>query len=578
MNSGISPADPTLLGAFHSALLHQLGIVLTISLLLVLAFGTVRGWWSGVKPASTPREHNEPAGRSVLRIGFGMLWLFDGILQIQSGMVAALPSQVIAPTAASSPRWVQHLVNDGGTVWSYHPVQAAAAAVWIQVGLGIWLLVATDGWWSRLGGLASVGWGLAVWVLGESFGGIFAPGLSWLTGAPGAVVIYVVAGALIALPDRAWAGARLGRLLLAGIGASWIGMAVLQAWPGRGYWDAHDGTLSAMSKTMSQTSQPHVLSSLISGFSGLNGFAVNLIAVVMLALLGGAFVSGNPRLLRIALPAAAVFCLADWVLVQDLGFLGGLGTDPNSMIPWLLLSWGGYRALVTPAPSRTRQALARIRAGSVAALGALVIVGVGAVPLAAAAASDRNADPIVAESLTGTIPPLDLPAPAFQLDSQNGQPVSLASLRGKVILLTFLDPVCTTDCPIIAQEMKSAGAMLGSQASRVELVAIAANPTYNSQKFLQAFDRQEGLGGVRNWLYLTGPLAELQQVWSHYGVEVVNAPAGQMSAHNDLAVVIDATGHIREEVGADPGPGTQATQSSFAVLLSDAARQLLAGQ
>ena len=56
-----------------------------------------------------------------------------------------------------------------------------------------------------------------------------------------------------------------------------------------------------------------------------------------------------------------------------------------------------------------------------------------------------------------------------------------------------------------------------------------------------------------------------------------NLPAGAMSAHNDLAVVIDRTGHIREEIGADPGPGTASTQSSFSVLLSQYARQALAG-
>jgi hypothetical protein len=61
--------------------------------------------------------------------------------------------------------------------------------VWIQVGIGLWLLVAVRGWWSRGAGLASVAWGLMVWIWGESFGGIFAPGLSWLTGAPGAVLL-----------------------------------------------------------------------------------------------------------------------------------------------------------------------------------------------------------------------------------------------------------------------------------------------------------------------------------------------------------------------------------------------------
>ena len=126
-------------------------------------------------------------------------------------MAVGLPSQVIEPIAASSPRWVQHVVNWAGTTWSYHPMQAGASAVWIQVGIGIWLLVAARGPLSRLAGLASVGWGLVVWVFGESFGGIFAPGLTWLFGAPGAVLIYAVAGALIALPERAWRTRRLGQ-------------------------------------------------------------------------------------------------------------------------------------------------------------------------------------------------------------------------------------------------------------------------------------------------------------------------------------------------------------------------------
>ena len=109
-------------------------------------------------------------------------------------MAVGLPSQVIEPIAASSPRWVQQVVNWAGTNWSYHPMQAGASAVWIQVGIGIWLLVAARGPLSRLAGLASVGWGLVVWVFGESFGGIFAPGLTWLFGAPGAVLLYAWRG------------------------------------------------------------------------------------------------------------------------------------------------------------------------------------------------------------------------------------------------------------------------------------------------------------------------------------------------------------------------------------------------
>ncbi|MGH3255879.1 MAG: SCO family protein [Streptosporangiaceae bacterium] len=638
MNSGLNPADPTLVSAFRSALLHQGAIALLIIALLWLVWATARAWrltapgakaagggagtgaGAGTRPSARGlagwgrRAGGGPAearGRWLLRVGFGAIWILDGILQAQPKMAGGLASQVIEPTAAASPGWVQHLVNWGGISWSFHPIQAGAASVWIQVGIGAWLIVAAHGPWSRFAGLASVGWGLVVWVFGESFGGIFAPGLSWLTGAPGAVLIYVVAGALIALPEDAWRSPRIGRLLLGGIGVFFIGMAVLQAWPGRGYWQGtrhgQPGTLSGMVQQMSATPQPHPLASLVSSFGSFaasNGFAVNLVVVIVLAAMGAVFLTGNPRLVRYAVWFGAVFCLADWVLVQDLGFLGGLGTDPNSMIPWILLFSSGYLAL-TPAPQEAPataavaevaeadvvtgprgglgtwtpkalgSAVATASLRSVAAVGALAVVVIGAAPMAVASVN-RTADPILAQAIEGSTEQVDTPAYGFQLTDQSGQTVTLASLRGKVVLMTFLDPVCTSDCPIIAQEFKETGVLLGSADKDVDLVAIVANPIYRSVEFTQAFDRQEGLSTVPNWLYLSGSVGELGRVWNEYGVAVQDLPAGSMIAHEDLAVVIDRSGHIREELGADPGPGTTSTKSSYSVLLAQYARQALA--
>ncbi len=628
MNSGLSPGDPALVAAFRSALFHQGAIALLLVAFVWLVWATARTWpfaAAGVRPqadgasaAGAAAGTREARGRWLLRIGFGTLWILDGILQAQPKMAAGLPSLVIQPIAASSPAWVRHLVNWGGTAWSYHPVQAGAASVWIQVGLGAWLIVAARGRWSRLAGLASVAWGITVWAFGESFGGIFAPGLSWLTGAPGAVLLYVVAGALIALPEGSWRSPRVGRLLLAGLGTFFIGMAVLQAWPGRGFWQGtaggHPGTLAGMVQSMSTTSQPHFLSALLArfgSFAASDGFAVNLVVVIVLAALGGIFLTGRSRLVRYALWFAIAFCLADWVLVQDLGFLGGVGTDPNSMIPTLLLLTAGYLAL-TPAPQEAlvaEEAPAKVVAGevvgtsgtaggggtagwrrlrpravtgmlatasarSVAAVAALAVIVLGAAPMASAAVN-RTADPILALSIAGGSTNLDLPAPGFRLTDQNGQPVTLASLRGKVVLMTFLDPVCSTDCPIIAQELKQAGVLLGVRDKDVMLVAVVANPTYLSTAFTRAFDRQEGLDAVPNWLYLTGSLSQLSAVWQQYGVTVQNLPAGAMAAHNDLAVVIDRSGVIRQEVGTDPGPATTSTRSSFSVLLSQYAQQAL---
>jgi hypothetical protein len=204
MNSGLNVDDPTVVAAFRSALLHQAIIALAIFAVLSVVWVSVRERRdAGAAGAQgEARRPAEPAGHRVLRIGFGLLWLLDGLLQAQPGMAAGLPSQVIEPAAAGSPLWVQHLINWAGTAWSYHPVQAGAAAVWIQIGIGLWLLLAARGPLSRLAGLAGEGWGLIVWVFGESLGGILAPGLSWLTGGPGAAALYVVAGVLVALPVR----------------------------------------------------------------------------------------------------------------------------------------------------------------------------------------------------------------------------------------------------------------------------------------------------------------------------------------------------------------------------------------
>ena len=69
----------------------------------------------------------------------------------------------------------------------------------------------------------------------------------------------------------------------------------------------------------------------------------------------------------------------------------------------------------------------------------------------AAATVDRSADPIIAQAIAGVPVRMDRPAPDFQLISgESGRPVNLGSLRGKVVLLTFLDPVCV-GCPQIAQ-------------------------------------------------------------------------------------------------------------------------------
>jgi cytochrome oxidase Cu insertion factor (SCO1/SenC/PrrC family) len=577
--------NSTIIHQFHTALGRQAALILVLLVLLFVA-------WNGLRslqyrravaqglPYPTPHAATspEPPARRVLRIGFGALWVIDGLLQLQSAMPLGMATGVLRPAASTSPEWVQHLVGFGVETWTRHPTAAAASAVWIQLGIGTFLLVAPRGRWSRLAGLGSVGWGLVVWVFGEAFGGLFAPGLTVLFGAPGGVLLYVVAGGLLALPERAWVGQRLGRVVVAAGGVFLLVFAVLQAWPGRGFWQggshSRPGTLAGMVSDMAGTSQPHFLSSAVSSFASFDeahGWAVNLFVVVALAVTGLALLSG--RLLYPTVIALVVLGLADWVLIEDFGVWGGVGTDPNSAIPLLLLLVAGYLAIVrapvaveivVPVPVATRrwwEVLDSGYAGRVAAaLGAIVIVLIGTAPMVAASVNSRT-DTSLVEAINGAPQATSQPAPAFHLVDQHGQPVSLADLRGYTVAMTFLDPVCTTDCPVIAQEFKAASQMLGPSA-KVRFVAIAANPQYHSVTALDDFDRQEGMASVSNWLYLTGSSSNLASVLNSYGVAVTNGVAGSMTIHADLAYVIDPAGVTRWILDADPGDSS-AQQSSF---------------
>jgi hypothetical protein len=361
MSGSNNAGSLALVADFRDVLLAEGTVMFLLFVLLAIGWVACREMllararaWLAAQRARCPAE---PAWRRVLRVGIGVLWIIDGLLQAQPAMPAWLPSQVITPAAEGSPGWVQHVVHWGTQIWAGDPVQAAAGSVWIQLGIGIWLVSVSSPRWSRLAGLVSAGWGLVVWVFGEAFGGLLGGNASWLTGAPGAALFYCAAGALLALPVRHWRDPELGRRILQAGGALLIAGAVLQAWPGRGFWQGTlpgaanarvPGPLASAIGSMAQMNQPAPLHDLVGWFAGVvaaHGFAVNLVAVVILAAAGASLLTGRRDIIRPVVGAVIGFCLADWVLVQDFGVFGGLGTDPNSMLPQAVILAAGLLAM-----------------------------------------------------------------------------------------------------------------------------------------------------------------------------------------------------------------------------------------
>lgn len=135
------------------------------------------------------------------------------------------------------------------------------------------------------------------------------------------------------------------------------------------------------------------------------------------------------------------------------------------------------------------------------------------------------------------------PAPDFTLSDQFGHSVTLASLRGREVVLAFIDSRCTTICPYTAQVMYEAKARLdAAAASRVVLVAINANPNATSVAETQAWSIKHGM--LHQWSFLTGSAQALEALYHAYNVPVEVGSNGQ-SIHDPATFIIDAQGRMR---------------------------------
>ncbi|MGH2976902.1 MAG: SCO family protein [Gaiellaceae bacterium] len=129
-------------------------------------------------------------------------------------------------------------------------------------------------------------------------------------------------------------------------------------------------------------------------------------------------------------------------------------------------------------------------------------------------------------------------APDFTLTDQFDKRVSLRSLRGKVVVLTFNDPKCTTICPLTTTALLHAKKLLGPAASRVDLIGVGANPDATGVKWVRAYSRAHRM--MRAWHFLTGSLPELKRVWRAY--HIYAAVVRGSVDHTPATYVIGANG------------------------------------
>ena len=135
------------------------------------------------------------------------------------------------------------------------------------------------------------------------------------------------------------------------------------------------------------------------------------------------------------------------------------------------------------------------------------------------------------------------PAPDFALVDQDGKPVSLASLRGQVVLLDFVYTHCPGPCPILtSSHVEVQRALPPELAAKVRFVSISLDPARDTPAALRAYATARGADLAR-WSFLTGPPDQVAGVLERYGVGAKPAANGEIE-HLVLTYVIDAQGRV----------------------------------
>jgi protein SCO1/2 len=135
-------------------------------------------------------------------------------------------------------------------------------------------------------------------------------------------------------------------------------------------------------------------------------------------------------------------------------------------------------------------------------------------------------------------------APPLTLTDYAGRRVSLVSMRGKVVFVTFVYTHCPDVCPLIVSNLAAAQRQLGRSAGRVRILAVTVDPRRDTPHAVHAFLAARGALGRID--YLLGSEAELRPVWKAWDIGVSIDTKHPRAGHTALVYGIGASGKMEE--------------------------------
>lgn len=162
----------------------------------------------------------------------------------------------------------------------------------------------------------------------------------------------------------------------------------------------------------------------------------------------------------------------------------------------------------------------------------VAVLAVGGVVLAANG-GDEGEPAAKANQFAGATMPKDTRAPNFELRDEQGDSVSMRSLRGSPVVVTFLYSHCEDTCPITAQTVRGALDNLGHD---VPAIAISVDPPNDTPASARKFLAQQRTSGrIR---FVLGSRAELRPLWKGFFI----TPQRIKQEHMARITLVDARG------------------------------------
>jgi cytochrome oxidase Cu insertion factor (SCO1/SenC/PrrC family) len=172
------------------------------------------------------------------------------------------------------------------------------------------------------------------------------------------------------------------------------------------------------------------------------------------------------------------------------------------------------------------------------ALGALA-AGLGMANREGGKAGDRTSERPADGSYRGSEPPVRIELVDFALRDYDGTTVRSSSLRGKVVVVTFLDSQCTESCPVIASQIGRAfDSLSAAERRRVFAVAISTDPKEDTAASVKSFLRRNRALGKLHFVGGGEPETKLRRIWKRFQI-LSSLESGEDTLHSAPVRIYD---------------------------------------